>query len=205
MNILNAIVALLGILLGFAGVALTFVTFFSPEIVQNLALKKPKQWKQVPSIKPENKMYRHKIFSGFIIEVGFSEPVSGMGFWEPWMRSLYNPSRTSISYHVTIFFNGLPLDRVLFLQYDESRSFIPVPTMIRVGDRLYAEFSEKQKKFADIVGCDYVGRSFSEVATSITTSKYNPTFLNISSDGLPERLKKLQVDIDTFRSRRSAA
>lgn len=82
---------------------------------------------------------------------------------------------------------------------------MPVPTRNRIGDRLYVVFSEKQKKFADIVGYDYFGRSFSEVVISITRSKYNPIYLNLSLDGLPERLEKLQVDIESFKSRRSAA
>lgn len=205
MNTFNAIVALLSIILGFTGVFLTFVTFFSPEIVKNWALKKSKHWIPVPAIKYENKMYRHKVFSGFTIEVEYSEPVSEDDFFEDWMRALHRPDRSATSYHVTMFFNGLPLDRMLFLQYDGGRNFIPVPTRDVVGDRLYVVFSEKQKKFADIVGYDYFGRPFSEVITSITKSKYNPTYFNLSLDGLPERLEKLQVDIDSFKSRRSAA
>lgn len=204
MNIFNAIVSLLGIILGFTGVFLTFITFFSPEIVKNLALKNSKRWIPVPAIKYENKMYRHKVFSGFTIEVEYSEPVSENDFFEDWMRALHRPDQSATSYYVTMFFNGLPLDRMLFLQYDGSRNFIPVPARDVVGDRLYVVFSEKQKKFADIVGYDYFGRPFSEVVTSIVKSKYNPTYLNLSLDGLPERLEKLQVDIESFKSRRSA-
>jgi len=205
LNTFNTIVSVFGIILGFAGILLTFVTFFSPEIVQNLALKKSKHWIPVPAIKYGNKMYRHKVFSGFTIEVEYSEPVSENDFFENWMRALHRPDQSATSYYVTMFFNGLPLDRMLFLQYDGSRNFIPVPQVESIEDRLYVVFTDKQKKFADIVGYDYFGRAFGDVANSIIKSRYNPTYLNSSLDGLPERLDKLQVDIESFKSRRSAA
>ena len=169
---------------------------FSLRKLSTIGLRKiPSVGILVPAVKYVNKMYRHKIFSGFTIEVEYSEPVSENDFFEDWMRALHRPDQSATSYYVTMFFNGLPLDRMLFLQYDGGRNFIPVPTRDVVGDRLYVVFSEKQKKFADIVGYDYFGRPFSEVVTSITKSKYNPTYLNLSLDGLPERLEKLQVDI----------
>lgn len=197
----NAVITLAGIVLGFAGVALTFVTFFAPGLIQGLALKKPKRWMNVPSQTLENKTYRHKTFSGFTIEVSFSNPISDGDFFEPWMKALHRPDPRATSYHVTLFFNGLPMDRLLFLQYDGSRNFIPVPIRKRVEDRYYVSFSLKQKQFADIVGYDYFNRPFSKVADSITESRYNPTFLSLPDTGLKERLEALQADINTLKSK----
>lgn len=201
---INAIISLVGILLGFAGVALTFVTFFSPGLIQELALKNPTRWMLVPSANSENKTYRHKNYSGFTIEVCFSDPVSEGNFFEPWMRALHQPDSTARSYYVTLFFNGLPMDRLLFLQYDGGRNFIPVPLMERVGDKLYATFSLKQNQFADIVGYDYSDRTFSEVAKCITESRFNPTFLTLPDEDLRERLEALQTKIEAVKQRTGA-
>lgn len=203
-EVFNAVVAFIGIVLGFAGVALTFFTFFAPGIIQGLALKNSKRWMAVPSQKEGGITYRHQIYSGFTIDVDFSNPASDGNYFEPWMNALHRPDSTATSYYVTLFFNGLPMDRLLFLRYDGTRSFIPVPAMKRVGDRLYASFSVRHKQFADIVGYDHFNRSFAEVARSITRSRYNPTFLSLPDDGLKERLAALCNDIDTFKSRISA-
>jgi hypothetical protein len=96
----NAFITLLGILLGFAGVALTFFTFFAPGFIQKLALKNPMRWMIVPPQTPGNKTYRHRTFSGFTIEVGFSDPVSDEDFFEPWMQALYRPNPRAASYYV---------------------------------------------------------------------------------------------------------
>lgn|GEM_PF-744241 len=200
-DFLNGIVTLVGLLLGFAGVALTFITFFAPEVIQWLALKNPKSWVTVPSRGVENKTYRHRIYSGFTMEVDLSEPVSDGDFLEPWMLALHRPDPSATSYYVTLFFNGLPMDRMLFLQYDGSRNFIPVPLMTRVGDKLYASFTTKQRQFADIVGYDYFERSFEEVAAEITKSRHNPHFLSFPDTDLKERLTRLQDGIDTMKSR----
>jgi len=201
-DMLNTIVALFGIILGFAGVALTFITFFAPEIIQKLALKKPKSWVCVPPQTPGNTTYRHKLYSGFTIDVNFSEPVSDDDFFEQWMGELYRPDQRATSYYVTLFFNGLPMDRLLFLQYDGTRNFIPVPNPQRIGDKVYYSFSSKQRRFADIVGYDYFNRPFSEVAENIVNSRYNPFVLSTSDGDLSERLEELSNAIDTFKSRR---
>jgi hypothetical protein len=200
-DVLNALVALAGIGLGFAGVALTFVTFFAPGIVQELALKNPKSWAPVPSQETDNKIYRHKVLSGFTIHTDFSNPVSDDDYFEPWMKALHRPDPRAASYYVTLFFNGIPMDRLLFLQYDGTRNFIPAPVLQRVDDKLYASFSLRQERFADIVGYDYFGRSFAEVASMITASRHNPTFLSLPDAGLKERLEELDKAIVSFKSK----
>ena len=90
-DVLNAIVALVGIILGFGGVALTFVTFFAPGLIQKLAMKNPKHWVRVPPLTLGNETYRHKIYSGFTMDVGFSDPVSDNSYFEPWMDALHRP------------------------------------------------------------------------------------------------------------------
>lgn len=201
LDLFNTFITVLGILLGFSGVALTFLTFFAPGFIQEFALKDPIRWMIVPPQIPGNKTYRHRIFSGFTIEVGFSDPVSDEDFFEPWMQALYRPNPKASSYYVTLFFNGLPMDRLLFLQYDGTRSFIPVPVMKRVENRYYFSFSRRQKQFADIVGYDDHKRPFNEVADSITKSRYNPTFLSLPDTCLSERLEALQDDIDALKSK----
>lgn len=203
---LNAVITLAGIVLGFAGVALTFVTFFAPGLIQEFALKNPARWMVVPSANPENKTYRHKIFSGFTIEVGFSNPVSDDTFFEPWMKALYRPDSSATSYYVTLFFNGLPMDRLLFIQYDGGRNFIPVPIMERVGDKLYAIFSLKQHQLANIAGYDHFNRPFGEVAKCVTDSRFNPYFLkgsdaDLSDADLKERLERLTANIEALKLR----
>lgn len=200
-DVFSTVVALAGIILGFAGVVLTFITFFAPGLIQELALKNPKRWVRVPSQTPGNSTYRHKIYSGFTIDVGFSDRVSEDDYFEPWMDALHRPDPRAASYYVTLFFNGLPMDRLLFLQYDGTRNFIPAPIMKRVEDKIYYSFSLKQQRFANIVGSDYFGRPFSEVADSITTSRYNPTVLSPSDDGLKERLEALNTAINALKSK----
>ena len=73
--------------------------------------------------------------------------------------------------------------------------------MKRVEDKIYYSFSLKQQRFANIVGSDYFGRPFSEVADSITTSRYNPTVLSPSDDGLKERLEALNTAINALKSK----
>lgn len=197
----NAVIALLGIILGFAGVALTFVTFFAPGLIQYLALKNPKPWVRVPSLTPGNATYRHKMYSGFMLDVGFSNPVVERDYFESWMDALHRPDPQAASYYVTLFFNGLPMDQILFVEYDGSRNFIPAPILKRAENKIYYSFSQKQKQFADIVGYDYFGRSFSEVADIITTSPYNPTFLSLPDERLKERLEALDAAIKAFKSK----
>lgn len=197
----SGVIALLGILLGFAGVALTFVTFFAPGLIQNLALRNPKHWVRVPSLTPENATYRHKIFSGFMLDVGFSDPVVERDYFEPWMDALHRPDPRAASFYVTLFFNGLPMDQLLFVQYDGTRNFIPAPILKRVDNKIYYSFSQRQKRYADIVGYDYFGRSFSEVADIITASRHNPTFLTLPNERLKERLDALDDAIKAFKSK----
>ncbi|WP_157057516.1 hypothetical protein [Loktanella sp. 3ANDIMAR09] len=201
---LNALITFTGIVLSFAGVGLTFITFFAPGVIQSLALKNPKRWMHVPSQTDGNETYRHKIYSGFTIEVGYSDPVHRNDYFEPWMNALYRPDKSATSYYVTLFFNGLPMDRLLFLQYDGSRNFIPAPLIKQVGERLYASFSLRQKQFADIVGSDHFRRSFDEVAASITGSKYNPILLSHYDENLNEHLSALNEKIEDFKSRISS-
>lgn len=191
---------LLGIVLGFLGVALTFITFFAPGTVQKLALRRADQWVKIPSFTMGNKAYRHRIFSGFTIEVRLSDPVCE-DFYEFWMEALYRPDPRATSYYVTLFFNGLPMKQLLFLEYDGGRNFIPVPTNTRVGDKLYASFSPDHEQMANIVGYDYHGRNFKEVAASIVDSRFNPFFLSLPENGLQERLEKLQGDIEALKSK----
>lgn len=200
-DVFNAVVALVGIILGFAGVALTFVTFFAPGLIQDLALNNHKHWVRVPPITPENTTYRHKIYSGFTMDVGFSDPVLEHDYFEPWMDALHRPDPRAASYYVTLFFNGLPMERILFVQYDGTRNFIPAPILQRVEDKIYYSFSRKQKRFADIAGYDHFGRSFSEVADIIATSRYNPTFLSLPEEGLKERLEALDAAIEACKSK----
>lgn len=199
-DVLNSIVALAGIILGFAGVALTFITFFAPGTIQNLALKNPKCWVRVPSQTPGNTTYRHRVYSGFTIDVNFSESVSEDDYFEPWMEALHRPDQRAASYYVTLFFNGLPMDRLLFLQYDGTRNFIPAPIPQRIEDKIYYSFSPKQRQFADIVGYDYFDRPFSEVADIIANSRYNPFFLSTYDGDLRERLEALNNEINAFKS-----
>lgn len=200
-DVFNAIVALAGITLGFAGVALTFITFFAPGIIQNLALKKPESWVRVPSQTLGNATYRHRIYSGFTIDVNFSESVSEDDYFEPWMEALHRPDQRAASYYVTLFFNGLPMDRLLFLQYDGTRNFIPAPTLQHIDDKIYYSFSPKQRRFADIVGYDYFSRPFSEVADIIESSRHNPLFLSTYDDDLKERVEALSSAIIAFKSK----
>ncbi|WP_288960947.1 hypothetical protein [uncultured Sulfitobacter sp.] len=146
-DVFSTVVALAGIILGFAGVVLTFITFFAPGLIQEQALKNPKRWVRVPSQTPGNSTYRHKIYSGFTIEVGFSDRVSEDDYFEPWMDALHRSDPRAASYYVTLFFNGLPMDRLLFLQYDGPRNFIPAPIMKRVEDKIYYSFSLKQQQY----------------------------------------------------------
>lgn len=197
------ILTLVGTFLGLASVALAFVTFFSPTTIQNFALRNPRQWIRVPSINRENRTYRHKLLSGFTIEVDLSEPVQD-NFDEPWMKVLHRPDRVATSHYVTLFFNGLPLDRLLFLQYDADRNFIPVPIITRVDNKIYVSFSSKQEQFANVVGYDHFGRNFYEVANLITRSRFNPYFLEVPETDLQERLQALDKRIHTFKLRLSA-
>lgn len=198
---LNAIITLTGIALGFAGVVLTFVTFFAPSLIQGLALKSPKRWMLVPSVNPQNRTYRHKVFSGFTIEVGLSSPVSDDHFFEEWMNALYRPDPMATSYYVTLFFNGLPMDRLLFLEYDGSRNFIPVPIRETIDGKSYVKFSLKQHQFANIVGRDHFDRPFDRVSKLITESRHNPIFLNSPSGDLSEQLNTLDRKIEAFKSK----
>lgn len=203
MDLLNSFVSLIGIILGFAGVGLTFVTFFSPGFIQGLALKDAKRWMPVPSVVEGNKAYRHKIFSGFTIEVRLSEPICVDTYFEWWMEALHRPDKSATSYYVFIFFNGLPMDRLLFLEYDGGRNFIPVPMLNQADHKSYVSFSPKQKQVAEIVGFDYFDRKFDDVEAAITKSRYNPFFVEFSTNGMDERLEALQAKIDSFKSRRS--
>jgi hypothetical protein len=86
-----------------------------------------------------------------------------------------------------------------------GRNFVPVPTVTQVGDKLYALFSLDQEQMANIVGYDYQGRKFKEVAASIIDSRFNPFFLSLPEDGLQERLEKSQGDIEDLKSKLAAS
>jgi hypothetical protein len=197
LDVFNVFITLLGIVLGFAGVALTFATFFAPKHIQRLALRNSRQWMDVPPQKEGNAAYRHKLLSGFTIEVDFSNPICDGNFFEFWMKALYRPDPRASSYYAVLSLNGLPVDRFLFLQYDGGRNFIPVPLQTPTANRNYVFFSSDQHKVADIVGYNYWNRPFHEVADSITGSQFNPFFHT-----LPDRSwEDLELRIESFKSK----
>lgn len=202
MDTFNSLVGLLSLLLGFSGVALTFVTFFAPDLVLRVAINNSKGWREVPAAREETKLFRHKIFSGFTIEVDLTEPVADV-FHEFWMEALHRPDQRAASYYVTLYFNGLPVERELFLLYDGSRNFIPVPRVNVMEQKRYVSFSQRQKQIAKIVGYDYFGRDFDEVCEEILHSRYNPESLSESDVPIERRLEDLGHRIESFRTRSS--
>lgn len=199
MDTLNSIVGLFSLILGFSGVVLTFVTFFAPHLILRLAMRNTKGWNEVPAAREATKLFRHRFFSGFTIEVDLSEPVTE-GFYEPWMKALHMPDKRASSYYVTIHFNGLPVERELFVLYDGGRNFIPAPMFNIREKKRYVSFTQRQKELAGIVGYDYFGRSFSEVCEAILTSRHNPEFFEDSDIPLEKRLEDLGRRIDSFRT-----
>lgn len=200
MNIFNTIVSIFSLLLGFFGVLLSFLTFFAPDHVLRFAMQNHKNWREIPNIKNNTKLYRHQNLSGYSIEVDLTDSVSD-SFNESWMKSLHRPDLTAASYYVTIYFNGMPLERELFLQYDGNRNFLPVP-MVRVeGNKRYFYFSERQRQIANIVGYYYWEKTFDEVSKIITESRFNPEFLELPVFSSTTPIEDLGAKINDFRAR----
>lgn len=103
MNFLSLILAFLGILLAFISIALTYITFFAPVLTAKFVLRDRNSWSEVTISKPGRKFLRHKVFSGFSIDIDFSEPVVE-DFFEPWMNALYRPDQKASSYYVIMYF-----------------------------------------------------------------------------------------------------
>ena len=202
MEILNLVLAIIALLIGVFGALLTFITFFAPEIALHHALRSPEGWRLAPPIKEGIKIYRHCWLSGFSIEVDLSHPVCD-SFYEEWMQALHRPDPRAESYYVTIYFNGMPVMRELFVQYDGGRNLIPAPLRTTRGDKSYLSFSGTQQRLANIVGYDHFNRSFAEVSQSLLSSRYNPQILDVPDISSLSSITDLQGKIDRFRSNSS--
>lgn len=201
MNMIALLIGAISVFLGLISVTLTFVTFFSPDIIKDIAISNPRKWRRVPSAKSETTVYRHKVFSGFSIEVDMSEPVCD-NFHQPWMDVLVRHDLLSKSYRVILYFNGVALEEVLFIEFDGGRNFIPAPMIERAGNSFYIKFSTQQRQVADIVGRDYFSRSFCEVFEEIERSKFNPWFQRLDTDNLRIRMISLEKKLEQFKFKR---
>lgn len=204
MDLFTILVGIFSLLLGFIGVFLTFVTFFAPNLVLKAAIHNPKRWQEVSAVQDGKKLFRHNIFSGYTIEVDFANPVVN-SFYEYWMEALHRPDKTASTHHVTLFFNGLPLEQELFLLYDGSRNFIPVPLLSMNNKKRYVSFSQRQKQIANIVGYDYFDRDFDEVCSKIENSRFNPESLAEPKNLTKRQIEDLGQKIESFRARSSLA
>ncbi|MFG6605276.1 hypothetical protein ACGYLM_01515 [Sulfitobacter sp. 1A10445] len=203
METFNLLLALLSLILGFVGVALTFITFFSPDLVLELAMRKSNNWREAPSVDERYVVYRHRIFSGFIIQVDMNNDHDMGPFFEYWMKALYRPDRSTATNYVTIYFNGLPVERERFLDFDGGRNFIPLPKFHVIDNKRYVSFTKRQRQLADIVGCVHLQNNFSELAERIVTSRYNPEPLGEDYPATPASIAALDSKLKRFRGRSS--
>ena len=119
------------------------------------------------------------------------------------MEALHRPDPRASSHYVTLYFNGYPMERQLFVRYDGTRNFIPVP---RIGkDSLYRRvyFDQTQRELADIVGYDYFDRKFSEVEEEIIYSVHSRDLLKPHIFDSAKRLRSLGDRIEKLRTRSS--
>lgn len=200
LSAIGIVLGLIGIVLGFIGVALTFVTFFSPSCTFRYALGKSKEWQKVPHNDDNKDLYRHRILSGFTIEVDYSKPVVD-NFNEPWMEVLYRPDLNAASYNVFAYLNGIPLLSELFLSYDGGRNFIPCPKLKKQGKNIYLYFDEIQKKIAGVVGRTYRDATLDSIYSDIIGSKYNPLITSYPDISTPAELERLDRKISDFKRR----
>ncbi|TMV87332.1 hypothetical protein FGG78_18885 [Thioclava sp. BHET1] len=175
LELFGLIVSFLGILLAFISIALTYITFFAPGLTAKFALRDEGRWSEVTVNRPGHKFLRHEVFSGFSIEIDFTDPVAEE-FFEPWMRALYRPDRSASSYYVTMCFNGLPILTELFVSYDGSRNFIPAPKTRKVSNKHYLHFDQIQRLLGRVVGYVHLEDSVDQVIDKILKSRYNPVF-----------------------------
>jgi hypothetical protein len=73
------------------------------------------------------------------------------------MSVLYRPDLHAASYYVTVKFNGMPIERELFLSYDGGRNFVPVPNKFPDKGILRHYYTKTQISIYNIVGYDYFG------------------------------------------------
>jgi hypothetical protein len=141
------------------------------------------------------------LFSGFSIECLLAAPVVD-GFKEYWMRGVYRPDPHAASYYVVLNLNGLPILTELFVEYDGSRNFVPVPTTKKDGRLVRFVFREEQRLLAEIVGRAHTEQSVGALLNKISSSTYSATLLDIqhtqagSLEALGERIQAAKVRLN---------
>lgn len=191
-------------IVGVCSVFLTLATFFCPNLFQALALRCPRQWRSVPMRSDGVETYRHAILSGFTIHVEANDTDFDSSFFEHWMRVLHRPDPEVRLFDVTLYFNGLALERVSFLQYDGGRSIIPLPDFEREGAVRYVRFGRLQQQLARIVGRDHLGRTFSEVERDVLSSQYDSGVIEFIGGDLSEALSEIDRKISLVKDKYAA-
>ena len=200
MDLFSLIISFLGILLAFISIALTYITFFAPGFTAQFALRMQNHWSEVTIPTSGHKFLRHDIFSGFSIEIDFTDPVRE-DFFEPWMNALYRPDKQVSSYYVTMSFNGLPILTELFVSYDGDRNFIPVPKRKKLSGKYYLHFDPMQRRLARVVGYVHIEDSVETVIEKILTSRYNPMLTEFDAPNSSLSIDALDTKIANFKKR----
>ena len=200
LELFGLVVSCLGILLAFISIALTYITFFAPGLTAKFALRNEGRWSEVTVNKPGHQFLRHELFSGFSIEIDFTEPVAD-DFFEPWMRALYRPDKSASSYYVTMCFNGLPVLSELFVSYDGGRNFIPAPKTKKISNRYYLHFDQIQRLLGRVVGYVHIEDSVDQVIDKILKSRYNPVVTDFDLSDGSLSIDELDRKIAEFRKR----
>lgn len=199
-EIFSLLISFLGILLAFISITLTYITFFAPGLTARFALKMRNHWSEVTISKPGHKFLRHDIFSGFSIEIDFTDPIAS-NFFEPWLKALYRPDKRASSYYVTMSFNGLPILTELFVLYDGSRNFVPAPKIKEFSKKYYLHFDATQKSLARVVGYVHIEGSVEQVIEKVLNSRYNPVPIELDGVNNSLSIAKLDRRIAEFKKR----
>lgn len=150
--------SLLGCALGFLGCAFAFVAFFSPALVLKFLVRHPSHWVKIKYLPGFKDAYRHKYFSGFMIDIHEEQDDFDhrLGFEEGWMSPFSNYHKeTNRQVPVIFSFNGLPLLVETFVKFDEFRWFVPMPKRESCEFAFRYSFTDFQKNVAQIVGSTY--------------------------------------------------
>lgn len=198
MAIAGFILSFLGILLAFTSILMAYVAFFAPSITAQYIIKDRGKWIEINSHKEGCKFLRHRLMSGFSIEIDFANPVAE-DFFEPWLDALYRPDKHASSYYVVVFFNGLPIMSELFISFDGSRNFIPAPKIERVNSRYYLYFNSIQRSLAHIVGRVHIYDSIDQAMEKIIKSRFNPILSSLDEIKEDLSLAELSRKIEKFK------
>lgn len=164
-TILSFILGIIGLVATLVGTFFTYISFVNPMIRFKKYLKNYENWENFQGIEDHLSFYRHKKHPNFQIVVDWNKELV-QNFHEEWINDSLYPNKTNnASYYVRLEANAMLLDKVLFVSLDGHKYFVPVPKVLRVGDKERDFYYDKQQiQLAKIVGIHHFEKDIYEFA-----------------------------------------